>query len=112
MNMVSAMQSLAVALLATVMLAGCGPKISPENFDKITKGMKEEQVTSILGIPSESRNSSVKVEGATFTSTQSKWRNDKGTIIVVFAGSEAGKSEVQDKQYFAPGTEPVPDRHR
>jgi hypothetical protein len=97
--------TLAVAFTVAFALAACGPKISPENFDKIVKGMKEDQVAKILGIASESRNSAVKVEGTTFTSTQSKWRNDKGTIVVLFQDGE-----VQAKHYYAPGAEPAPER--
>ena len=41
----------------------------------------------------------------TYTSTQSKWRSDKGTIIVLFQNGE-----VQSKEYFPPGTEPAPQR--
>jgi len=93
------------ALLMTLALCACGSKVSAENYDKIVKGMQEDKVASILGIPSESRNSSVKVEGATFTSTESKWRSDKGTIVVLFQNGE-----VRDKEDFPPGTEPAPQR--
>ena len=92
-------------LLMTLALCACGSKVSAENYDKIVKGMKEDKVNSILGIASESRNSSVKIDGVTYTSTQSKWRSDKGTIAVLFQNGE-----VQDKEYFPPGTEPPPQR--
>ena len=45
-------------LLMTLALCACGSKVSAENYDKIVKGMKEDKVNSILGIASESRNSS------------------------------------------------------
>ncbi len=93
------------ALFLLLALYGCGPKVSAENYDSNVNGMKEDQVTRILGIPSESRNASARVEDATFTSTQSDWRNDKGTIIVVFLNEE-----VQSKHYYAPGTEPAAQR--
>jgi hypothetical protein len=105
MNNIFVLRKRAMAFILTLALAGCGPKISPENFDKIVKGMKEDHVAKILGIASESRNSAVKVEGTTFTSTQSKWRNDKGTIVVLFQDGE-----VQAKHYYAPGAEPAPER--
>ena len=94
------------ALLAlSLALAGCGPKVSQENYDKITDGMKEEHVQKILGVASESRSSAVKVEDTVFTSTQTKWRNDKGTIVVLFLNGE-----VQQKIFYEPGKEPPPQR--
>jgi hypothetical protein len=99
----------ATALLATLILplalTACGAKISAENYDKIVNGMAEDKVAGILGIASESRNASMTIEGTTFTSTESKWRSDKGTIVVYFQNGE-----VRDKQYYAPGTEPAPAR--
>ena len=86
-------------------LCACGSKVSAENYDKIVRGMQEDKVNSILGIASESRNSSAKIDGVTYTSTQSKWRSDKGTIIVLFQNGD-----VQSKEYFPPGTEPAPQR--
>ena len=99
------LRAFGTGLLLTVALCACGSKVTAENYDKIVKGMKEDKVASILGIASESRNSAVKFEGTTFTSTQSKWRSDKGTIVVLFQNGE-----VQDKEYFPPGTEPPPQR--
>ena len=88
------------------MLCGCGPHVSAENYDKIANGMREDRVAGILGIASESRNTTVKLPEGTFTSTVSKWRNDKGTILVEFLNGE-----VQSKEYFPPGTEPKSNRN-
>ena len=101
----SARAAFTAALLLVAVLSGCGPKVSAENYDKITDGMKEDQVARILGIASESRNTTVKLPEGTFTSTISKWRNDKGTILVEFLNGE-----MQSKRYFPPGTEPPPTR--
>jgi len=100
----AAASRVALAALASVLiLAGCSPKVSHANFDKINEGMKEAQVQDILGIGSESRSSAVKVEDTVFTSTETKWRNDKGTIIVLFLNGE-----VQQKIFYEPGEEPPP----
>jgi len=93
-------------LLTTLALGACGSKVNAENYDKIVKGMQEDKVAGILGIASESRNSSMKIAGVTFKSTQSKWRSDKGTIVVLFLNGE-----VQYEEYFPPGTEPPPRRN-
>jgi hypothetical protein len=95
----------ASALVIAALLTACGPNVSQVNYDKITDGMKEEQVGKILGTASESRNTTVRVQGENFTSTVSKWRNDKGTILVEFANGE-----VQRKSYYPPGAEPAPER--
>lgn len=105
MNANSRLRARVAALLALLVLGACGSKVTAENYDKIVKGMREDKVAGILGIASEARNSSMKIEGATFTSTESKWRSDKGTIVVYFQNGE-----VQDKNYYAPGTEPAPER--
>ena len=89
-----------VMLLLSAALSACGSKVSMENYDKIAEDMKEEEVTRILGIPSESRSTTAE----TYTSTQSKWRGDKGTIVVMFLNSE-----VQKKRFYPPGAEPAPE---
>jgi outer membrane biogenesis lipoprotein LolB len=94
---------LLVAILALVLLAACSSKVNRTNFDKINEGMKEDQVKAILGMASESRVSAAKVDDVEYTSTQTKWRGDKGTIVVVFFNGE-----VQQKIFFEPGTEPPP----
>ena len=94
-----------VLLIVTALLAACSSNVNEANYDKITTGMKEDQVGKILGIASESRSSSMKVGDDTFTSTQSRWRGDKGTIVVVFFNGE-----VQSKIYYPPGEEPKPER--
>jgi hypothetical protein len=93
------------ALCMALALSACGSKVSEANYDKITNGMTEDQVGKILGIASESRNSSVQVEGKTYTSTQSKWRSDMGTIFVHFENGE-----MRSKHYYPPGAEPAPER--
>jgi hypothetical protein len=103
--LLTTMNRAAGALLLAVLLAACGPNVSQANYDQITDGMKEEQVGKILGVASESRNSTVRVQGENFTSTVSRWRNDKGTIVVEFANGE-----VRRKIYYPPGAEPAPER--
>ena len=99
MRLAAALAALALVLI----LAGCGPNVSHANYDKISEGMKEDQVKAILGVGTESRSSAVKVEDTVFTSTQTKWRNDKGTIVVLFLNGE-----VQQKIFYEPGAEPPP----
>jgi uncharacterized lipoprotein len=100
MNMIG----VAAALLLVATLAACGSKVNEQNYDKITVGMKEAEVGKILGIASESRSTAVKVDEV-YTSTQSKWRGDKGTIVVVFLNGE-----VQSKMHYPPGAEPAPEK--
>lgn len=93
------------ALAFALLLAGCESKVTQANYDRITEGMKEEQVQKILGIGSESRSQSMRIEDTVFTSTQTKWRGDKGTIVVLFLNGE-----VQQKIFYPPGAEPPPER--
>ena len=98
-------RTLLAAACAAALGAGCGPRITAENYQRITTGMSEGKVGDLLGMPSESRNMTVRVQDTAFTNTQSTWRNDKGTIVVVFLNGE-----VQSKVYYRPGEEPRPER--
>ena len=65
-------------------LAACS-KVNQENFAKVQDGMTEEQVTAILGKPTES--SSVNVLGVSGTS--SRWVSGDAVITVRFVGGKA-----------------------
>ena len=67
-------------LLLLLALAACGSKVNESNYAKIEIDMTEEQVTSLLGAPSES--SSMNVAG--LSGTSSKWVAKEGTINVQF----------------------------
>ena len=67
-----------LALILLVLLAGCGSKITQENFDKIQAGMSREEVKGILGEPTESSGVSV---GAISGDTWS-WKKN-GTVITI-----------------------------
>lgn len=69
-----------VLLLLLLALAACGSKVNESNYAKIEIDMTEEQVTSLLGAPSES--SSMNVAG--LSGTSSKWVAKEGTINVQF----------------------------
>lgn len=97
------MRAAVVSLALVLVLAGCGPDVNRANFDRISEGMQEHQVRSILGAATETRRSAVKVEDTVFTSTQTKWRNHKGTIVVLFLNGE-----VRQKIFHEPGAEPLP----
>jgi hypothetical protein len=67
-------------LLLLFALAACGSKVNETNYARIEIDMTEEQVTSLLGAPSES--SSINVAG--LSGTSSKWVAKEGTINVQF----------------------------
>jgi 3-hydroxyacyl-CoA dehydrogenase len=67
----------AFAFAAILLLAACS-KITQDNFARIQDGMSEQEVTAILGSPTESSSTSV----LNMTGTASRWA-DKETVIVV-----------------------------
>ena len=76
------------ALLAALLIAACS-KVNQENFLKVQEGMSEEQVTSLLGRPTESN--SVNVLGV--SGTASRWVAGDTEITVRFVnGKVAFKS--------------------
>ena len=72
-----------VALLGLGLWAGCGSKVSKENFDKIQTGMTVEEVQDILG---EGQNASagVSVAGLSVTGDVYEWSHEGTAIRVVF----------------------------
>lgn len=75
------MKWLAFALL--VVLAACS-KVSEQNFAKIDDGMSEEQVSAILGKPTEAQ--SVAVLGV--SGTTSRWEGNGAVITVRFVNGK------------------------
>jgi len=85
---------LAVVAVLAVWLAGCGTRITKENFDKIQTGMTQAEVQAILGEPTESSS----VDLALFSGTTSTWRAGDTTIAVQFVNGK-----VVAKQFNKPG---------
>ena len=73
-------QVMIALFLMLFVLAACGSKVNESNYAKIEIDMTEEQVKSLLGVPSES--SSINVGG--LSGTSSKWVSKEGTINVQF----------------------------
>ncbi len=71
-------------LLCSVLLVGCGSKITSENFDKIQSGMTQAEVTAILGDPTESSGIALGPVGGT-TST---WKGNGRTITIQFVNGK------------------------
>jgi hypothetical protein len=69
------------ALIAGLSLAliACNP-ISQENFNKIQDDMTMEQVTAIIGQPSESSSIGL----GPVSGTNAVWKGEKGTITIQF----------------------------
>ena len=77
-------QVVGMVLLCSILLLGCGSKVSQENFDKIQTGMTQAEVTSILGSPTESNSIAFGPIGGT-TST---WKENSGTITIQFVNDK------------------------
>lgn len=68
--------SLSLALILCAAVAGCGSKLTQENFDKIQNGMSMAQVKAILGEPTEAKSVGV----GPFSGVSATWK-DKNTLI-------------------------------
>jgi hypothetical protein len=73
----------ALAFAAVLLLAACS-KITQENFAKIQDGMSEQEVTAILGRPTESSSGSV----LGISGTSSKWAGGDATITIRFVNGK------------------------
>jgi hypothetical protein len=72
------------ALLCATLLLSCSSKISRENFDKVRIGMAEEEVTALLGSPTESSSITVGSVGGT-TAT---WKTGGVSITIQFVNGK------------------------
>jgi hypothetical protein len=83
-----------VFALAFLALAAC-TRISQENFSRIQTGMTEQEVSSILGSPSESSSGSM----LGISGTSSRWVSRDAEITVRFVGGK-----VATKTFDSPPT--------
>jgi len=73
-----------VSMLAVTILAGCGSKVTKENFDKIQVGQSVEEVKGILGEPTNSSSA-----GAMGVSGEvHEWVDGEKKIVVTFANGK------------------------
>jgi hypothetical protein len=73
----------ALAFAAVLLLAACS-KVTQENFAKIQDGMSEQEVTAILGSPTESSSGSI----LGISGTSSKWTGGDATIAISFVNGK------------------------
>jgi uncharacterized protein YcfL len=72
----------ATVILVSALLVGCGSRVTQENFDKIQAGMSREDVTAILGEPTESSGASI----GTISGDSWVWKKDGTVITIQFVG--------------------------
>ena len=72
-----------LAFAAAVLIAACS-KVTQENFAKIQEGMSEQEVTGLLGSPTESN--SINVLGV--SGTASRWVGRDAVITVSFVNGK------------------------
>ena len=72
------------AFLAGLLLLATCSKVSQENFAKIQNGMTEQEVTAILGSPTESTSRDV----LGITGTASRWVSGDAVITIRFVGGK------------------------
>lgn len=82
------LQSLGI-VLAALLFAACGSKVSAENFERIQTGMTQKEVVALLGEPTET--SAIGVAG--LSGGMATWRDGNTEISVQFLNDK-----VQAKQ--------------
>jgi len=73
----------ALAFAAALLLAACS-RVTQENFAKIQDGMSEQEVTAILGSPTESSSGSI----LGISGTSSKWTAGDAVITIRFVNGK------------------------
>lgn len=99
MNKATSRIFLAAALLtAGLVLAGCdallGSRLTPENCNKIEDGMTLEQVTAILGPPTDTKS----LGAGPLTATTVTWEDEKMRINVKFLNDKSGLKSCNSKE--------------
>jgi hypothetical protein len=77
------MKTRLLALTMALLIAACS-NVTQENFSKIQDGMSEQEVTAILGKPTESNSMSV----LGVSGTSSRWVSGDAVISVRFVGGK------------------------
>lgn len=67
-------------VLASLLLAACGSKITAENFEKIQTGMSQQEVVAVLGEPTQSN--AFDIAGLSGASTT--WEDGATAISIQF----------------------------
>jgi SmpA / OmlA family len=86
----------ALAFTVVLLLAACS-KVTQENFAKIQDGMTEQEVTTILGSPTETSSGSI----LGISGTSSKWTGGDATISIRFVNGK-----VALRSFDKPGKKP------
>jgi len=75
---------IALALCLGLALSACESRVTQENFQKITNGMPEAEVTKILGKPTDVASMSL----GPFSGTTSTWKGKEGTVAIQFVNGK------------------------
>lgn len=76
-------RAIALTFAAAVLLAACS-KVTQENFARVQDGMSEQEVSAILGSPTESSSASV----LGISGTTSKWTGGGAVITIRFVNGK------------------------
>lgn len=90
--------SLALIVFAVSLLAGCGSKLSHDNFDEIETGMSESEVFAILGEPDDTS----RLQLGDLSGTAAVWEDETTRITIQFLNNE-----VRIKQFTRSEDDPV-----
>jgi hypothetical protein len=82
-----------LAVTCSLLLAGCGSKVSKSNYDKITTDMTEEQVKAVMGEPTEQQSQSAALPGMALSAKKLVWKDGNKAITVdILNGKVAAKA--------------------
>jgi hypothetical protein len=87
------------AVAAALLLAACGSKITPENFDRITTGMTRDQVHAILGKPDRVASEDI---GGLMKLTKDSWTGRAGTLTVTYSNDTVALSSLEPRDTTKP----------
>ncbi|MGH8530819.1 MAG: hypothetical protein ACRETN_13420 [Nevskiales bacterium] len=76
----------ATALSVVLLLAACGSKVTPENYEKIRNKMSQDEVYSILGKPTEVSSAGI----GNLSASNEVWKGKTHTITVTFGNGSVG----------------------
>ena len=78
------LSALLISALLVTMLAGCGSKISKDNFDKIKTGMTLSEVEGLLGKGTKAAGGAIDLGAITGSGDVYTWEEEGKKITVTF----------------------------
>ncbi len=96
MSLRTTLTTVVICGLLIGMVAGCGSKVTKDNYDKVTNGMTEDEVKGILGEPTETASAGGALGDLVGAGSVMKWVDGEKSIAVTFVNGKVTAKVASD----------------